>query len=389
MRSRTLAIATLIGLALSAVPLSVPAARAADDSVTVIARQRFKEGVALFDKGKFEEARVAFVQAYALKKHPVVLLNLAQSELKSGHPVAAARHFSQFLRENKDAKPAEIKLATDGLKEARNKTARIRLQVDIPFAEVLIDGESVGQTPLPEAVDVNPGENHVEVKTSAESKSATVTTTVQQIVPVSILFKQDEASATVSTNEGNAQASLSIGEDSGNEHGNERESFVSWMKRDPIAWGGAGVTLLGAGLGIGFAVAYGQAQSNADSIAQTIKDSSSIDSELVNYENSGMNRQANPCADPVPVTHNGDYRDACAKLKDNLDKKNSNKVLAWLGRGLFIADAATTTIMYFIRTDPDAKKPDESSAKKSSGVHASVAPVISPTWQGLTIGGTF
>jgi hypothetical protein len=31
----------------------------------------------LFDKGKYEEARLSFLQAYTLKKHPAVLLNLA------------------------------------------------------------------------------------------------------------------------------------------------------------------------------------------------------------------------------------------------------------------------------------------------------------------------
>ena len=54
-----------------------------DDAVTVQARARFKEGVDHYDKGQFENARLSFLQAYALKKHPAVLLNLAQSSAKA------------------------------------------------------------------------------------------------------------------------------------------------------------------------------------------------------------------------------------------------------------------------------------------------------------------
>src|SRR6185436_14035989 len=84
-------------LSSTAVPL--PAA-AQDDAVTVQARARFKEGVDFYDKGQFENARLAFLQAYALKKHPAVLLNLAQSSAKSGHALEASKYFQQFLKES-------------------------------------------------------------------------------------------------------------------------------------------------------------------------------------------------------------------------------------------------------------------------------------------------
>ena len=59
-----------------------------------------------YDKGQFENARLAFLQAYALKKHPAVLLNLAQSSAKAGHPLEAAKYFQQFLKESTTASPA-------------------------------------------------------------------------------------------------------------------------------------------------------------------------------------------------------------------------------------------------------------------------------------------
>src|SRR5260221_14584199 len=73
------------------------------DAVTETARRRFQEGVKFFDQKRFEDARAAFLQAYALKHHPTVLLNLAQSEIQGGHSLDAARHFSAFLRESSNA----------------------------------------------------------------------------------------------------------------------------------------------------------------------------------------------------------------------------------------------------------------------------------------------
>src|SRR5437870_1675886 len=100
--SRTAAV-----LLLSLLPqiVTLPALAQQDDPVTLQARARFKEGVDFFDKGQYENARLAFLQAYALKKHPAVLLNLAQSSAKAAHPLEAAKYFQQYLRESTTATP--------------------------------------------------------------------------------------------------------------------------------------------------------------------------------------------------------------------------------------------------------------------------------------------
>src|SRR5690349_3781926 len=91
-------------LLLCVLALASAPARAADknDALTAEARARFNEGVALYDRGKYEAARAAFVQAYALKKHPDVLLNLAWSSLKAGHPDEAQQYFDEYLRTTTD-----------------------------------------------------------------------------------------------------------------------------------------------------------------------------------------------------------------------------------------------------------------------------------------------
>jgi hypothetical protein len=136
---------------------------AAEDPTTEMARARFKEGVGFYDKGQFEQARASFLQAYALKKHPAVLLNLAWSSLKSAHALEAEHYFKQFLAESKDITDKQRADANDGLNQAHAKLGRI----DVAAAagtEVTIDGERAGTTPLTEPILVEPGAHTVKFK---------------------------------------------------------------------------------------------------------------------------------------------------------------------------------------------------------------------------------
>src|SRR5262245_5087242 len=120
----SLARTTLVGCALTSLALLVgptalsqvvgldvePSAHAQQvDAVTEVARARYKEGVKAYEAGKFEDARAAFLQAYALKRVPAVLLNLGQSELRTAPPHLedAGNHLQQFLREHTGATPDE------------------------------------------------------------------------------------------------------------------------------------------------------------------------------------------------------------------------------------------------------------------------------------------
>lgn len=128
-----------------------------------MARARFKEGVEFFDKGDFEQARASFLQAYALKKHPAVLLNLAWSCLKAGHPVEAQKYFAQFPNNSKEVTDKQRADAADGLAQSRAKLGRLQV-IAASGAEVTVDGERVGVAPLAEAIYVEPGAHTVRTK---------------------------------------------------------------------------------------------------------------------------------------------------------------------------------------------------------------------------------
>src|SRR5258708_7047188 len=117
--SRRRSVAAALIVALAPMLVGAPAFAQSDEAATKAARARFQEGVEYYDKGQYESARAAFLQAYALRKHPAVLLNLAQSSLRSGHPMEAVKYFQQFLRDSTTITPAQRSDAEKGLTEAR------------------------------------------------------------------------------------------------------------------------------------------------------------------------------------------------------------------------------------------------------------------------------
>ncbi len=118
-----------------------------------------------------ERAHVAFLQAYALRKHPAVLINLAQSSLRAGHTLEADHYFQQYLRESTGLTTMQRSEAESGLTEARAKLGR--LQVSAPTGvDVSVDGTSAGAAPLSDSIDVEPGAHTV--KASGDTRSVTV-----------------------------------------------------------------------------------------------------------------------------------------------------------------------------------------------------------------------
>jgi hypothetical protein len=168
--SRSVAIVALLSLVSGLAAPSASAQAPAADPTLAAAHARFEEGVRFFDKQQFENARAAFLQAYALHKHPAVLINLAQSSLRAGHTLEADRFFTRYLRESSALTPAQRAEAEKGLAEARAKLGRIDVLAPAGTA-VTIDGELAG-TDGSTTLDVEPGAHAV--KGGTDSSSVTV-----------------------------------------------------------------------------------------------------------------------------------------------------------------------------------------------------------------------
>jgi putative intracellular protease/amidase len=152
--------------ALAFVPLVAawPAFAEPSDQAVRMARKRFQEGVVAVDAGNYEAARVAFQQAYALKPHPSVLRNLGQAELKTGRYLEAARHLSTFVRDTTYGTALERESAAKSLAQAETQVGRVLVQVDVPGANITIDGELAGRSPVSDPFYAEPGERVIRIQ---------------------------------------------------------------------------------------------------------------------------------------------------------------------------------------------------------------------------------
>jgi hypothetical protein len=134
-----------------------------------MADARFKAGVAAYDKGNYEAARLEFLQAQAIYPRPSILRNLALSELHAGRPLDALQHLRTFLADPGTTADKKA-LAERTLSEAYAQTGHLSITAP-EGAHVKVDGKEVGVAPLKEAVDVLAGLHGVDVD-AGESGSA-------------------------------------------------------------------------------------------------------------------------------------------------------------------------------------------------------------------------
>jgi hypothetical protein len=130
------------------------------------AAQRVLEGQALAKQGKWEQARLLFVQAYAVHPTSVLLWDLALTELKSSHAVEAAQHFQRY-KKHPSAEPEKLAALPKYLDRAYAQSARIK--VDAPAtATVAVDGSRSDWSP-DEPLVVPPGEHTLSIRVGDHS----------------------------------------------------------------------------------------------------------------------------------------------------------------------------------------------------------------------------
>ncbi|MBS2020074.1 MAG: hypothetical protein JST00_44855 [Deltaproteobacteria bacterium] len=318
-RTSRIAAAVLVTFLSSSVPV---AALAQDDPVTLQARARFKEGVDFYDKGQYENARLAFLQAYALKKHPAVLLNLAQSTAKANHPLEAAKYFQQFQKEATTATPQQKQDAETGLAEVRQKLGRIEIVAPSGTEITLDEKERLGTAPFPDPIDVDPGSH------SLRSSSETVRVTANAGQKVQARFGGSTPApppvvAPVVAPPANNVAPVVDNQppppppDADTGAGNGKAPLPMWPGF--VGVGVAGAAWIGV---IVFAAFKADAQSKADTVAADIRVKAGSRAQGICSSTATADVQR--------------FGPACQTLKDNNDKVDTNATIANVSLGIAI-----------------------------------------------------
>ncbi|HEY3493729.1 MAG TPA: hypothetical protein VGK73_03540 [Polyangiaceae bacterium] len=372
-----------------------PARAHADDdaTMTAAARERFKEGVTYFDQRQYEKARAAFLQAYALKKHPAVLLNLAQSELRSAHERDAAKHFAAYLREATDASPAERDAAQAGLATAKAAIGEVSVNAE-QGSDILVDGASEGTAPLPGPLYVDPGTHSFEAKKGDRTTKQTLSLKAGDTKELKLAFAAEPPSPAVAATATAAkppQDATAPGTDPTEQAPaatGKRDPFLHWLLTSPAGViSGSATLLLGLGAG-GFAVAATLSYGDADDTAQQIKDATLVD----------MIPSQGVCTDPREVLMNagymGDvearalkYEDACQQHVDSKDQGDTFKTIA-IASGVGAGVMAVTTVVLYFTTAPKTSQAAEKPKRDGRPSYA-VTPWVAPDSAGLSLGGRF
>jgi hypothetical protein len=364
--------------------LGAPAPARADDdaTATAAARERFKEGVTYFDEKQYEKARAAFVQAYALKKHPSVLLNLAQSELRSNHERDAAEHFAQYLREATDAAAAQRESAQAGLAAAKAAICELTVVTEAD-SDVSVDGTVQGTAPLPGPLYLEPGTHTLQAKKGDRVVNQTLTAKAGESKELKLKFAAEAAPAAAKAPAPPAasdtgEAPPSPPEDETTPRSPGREPFFHWLLTKPAGVITGGATVLLAGGAVGFAIASNMAYADADDVAQQIDDRARED----RVSTQGI------CVDPNKVLGPGNeaeaalFQDACAHRQESVDKGDSYKTLAtFVGIGAGVMAAATVTA-YFLTAETGKEA-------AASGPHVAVMPWFGSGTGGVSVSGRF
>ena len=390
MKTRSIALALLFAFAPVSLGSTAAFAQQADDPSIKAARARFQEGVGFYDKGEFENARAAFLQAYALRKHPAVLLNLAQSSLRSNHALEAAKYFQQYLRESQNLSPAQRADAERGLSESRQKLGRVEILAPAG-AMLMIDGEGVGTAPLAEPIDVEPGPH----KVKAGNEEQNVSTVAGQKatakfgaggapapVPVPVPLPPpptpaNNAPATPAPTDNQANAASNANA-ANNVTVNIGDTGPTPPKKGilsppanmvPVYIGGA-VGLIGFGVGIGVGViAKSSAQNSADSVAAEIR------------KNGGTQ---GVCSSTVPATVNK-FGKACSALSDDNNKVDTDAAVGNIGIAVGAVGLVFALGWYLFAPKKSSDAPPATGTWKTP----TVTPILGTYQNGLAVSGTF
>lgn len=152
------------GLLLSSLVTGAPALAQGKGAPADAASGFYEEGVKAAQAGEWETARAALVKAFALKPDARRAANLGLVELAAGKPRDAAEHLSFFLREAPDVSARDRQTTEDLLAKAKSKIGTVTVSVNVDQAEVLVDGRTVGASPLAGPVFIEPGSRKIEVR---------------------------------------------------------------------------------------------------------------------------------------------------------------------------------------------------------------------------------
>jgi hypothetical protein len=179
-------------------------------ALTGQAKADYEAGKVLLVDGDFASALLKFDAAYQSSKDPRILWNMAVCEKNLRHYAKVTKLLRRYKEEGASLLTTkDVQEAEDLLWALQSLTAGLKISVDQPEAEVYVDEELVGKSPLEKPIVVDIGTRKVRVvKEGFQEASQTVTVGGAPEVPVAVKLEKlvHEGRIAVSAHPGDAIA---------------------------------------------------------------------------------------------------------------------------------------------------------------------------------------
>lgn len=227
--------------AAAASPAGVAAAAPQDEA----AQQEFRAGVDAARQENWIAARTAFQKAYELSPRPVVLINLAGAQARTGRLTEAAKNYHRILEEQSGAETASMRrAAAEVLPELEARIPRVRLRPTglSPTDVIQIDGETYASDVVGVGQPLDPGDHTLVVKAGAVERARVLFTLAER--------EQREITLPLPPPEGGGGATLAppLGSsESGGVGSSASEAPRAWW-RSPWTWTAVAIVVVGASI---------------------------------------------------------------------------------------------------------------------------------------------
>jgi hypothetical protein len=157
-----------------------------------LAKEHFLKGKALVEEGAWQKAIIELKASYELNPNAVVLYNIGICYDELTRYAEAVQYYSLFIEQAgdkfKEVLP-EVQLRVDELSQF---LGFLKLQVNVEGAEIMLDGNFMGLTPL-EELTIETGEHELAIRKQGYHEiDRKVTIVSGQTVELSIALKRDE-----------------------------------------------------------------------------------------------------------------------------------------------------------------------------------------------------
>ena len=193
-----------LGAAAPAFAADAPPAEAAateppSEAAIKEARDHYEAGLALYSDGEFQRAAIEFDRAYELVPNYRALYNIGQVRIQLHNYARAMTALRAYLKEGGDNISADRKKSVaDDLEMLSTRTALLTVETNEEGAEIIVDGEVAGTSPLPEPLLLDTGDHRIGArKPGFVPRENSITLASRDTLSMRIELQKEEASKPV------------------------------------------------------------------------------------------------------------------------------------------------------------------------------------------------